>query len=142
MAAGDFARAGLSADRFGRLRTAMAYYVEQGGLPGIVTAVRRRGETFVDAHGTLAAGGQAPMQRDTIFRIASLTKPIVAVGAMILVEECRLRLDDPDRRRSCRSSPIAGFWRALDGPLDETVPAARPITLRDLLTMRMGFGLI
>jgi CubicO group peptidase (beta-lactamase class C family) len=79
------------------------------------------------------------MQRDTIFRIASLTKPITAAAAMILVEECRLRLDDPidpwlpeltDRR----------VLRSLASPLDDTVPAARPITVRDLLTSRMGFG--
>jgi CubicO group peptidase (beta-lactamase class C family) len=139
MTAADFTRAGLSPERFGRLRAKMADYAVRGEIPGIVTAVSRRGETFVDAHGTLAAGGSAPMQRDTIVRIASVSKPIVAVGAMILVEECRLRLDDPidpfipelaDRRVLAR----------LDGPVDETVPADRPITTRDLLTMRMGFG--
>jgi CubicO group peptidase (beta-lactamase class C family) len=139
MTAGDFAKAGLSPERFGRLRARMADYVASGDVPGIVTAVSRRGETFVDAHGTLAVDGQAPVQRDTIFRIASVSKPIVAVAAMILVEECRLRLDDPidpllpelaDRRILAR----------LDGPVDDTVPADRPITTRDLLTMRMGFG--
>jgi CubicO group peptidase (beta-lactamase class C family) len=141
MTAGDFAKAGLSAERFGRLQERMAGYVARGEIPGIVTAVSRRGETFVDTHGTLAAGGPAPMQRDTIFRIASVSKPIVAVGAMILVEECKLSLDDPidpflpelaDRRVLVR----------LDGPLEDTVPAARPLSLRDLLTMRMGFGFL
>jgi len=81
------------------------------------------------------------MRRDTIFRIASVTKPIVAAAAMILVEECALRLDEPidpwlpelaDRR----------VLRAIDSPLDDTVPATRPITLRDLLTFRLGIGAV
>jgi CubicO group peptidase (beta-lactamase class C family) len=81
------------------------------------------------------------MRRDTIFRIASMTKPIAAVAAMILVEECRLRLDDPVdpllpelADREVLTSP--------DGPVDETVPANRPITLRDLLTLRLGIGAV
>src|SRR5581483_12344830 len=74
-------------------------------------------------------------------RIASMTKPVVAVAALILVEECRLRLDEPldrwlpelaDRR----------VLRRIDGPLYDTVPAARRITLRDLLTFTLGFGLL
>ena len=64
---------------------------------GIVTLVSRRGETHVEALGKQAAGGSEPMRRDTIFRIASMTKPVAAAAAMILVEECRLRLDEPDR---------------------------------------------
>jgi len=79
------------------------------------------------------------MKRDTIFRIASLTKPIAAVAAMILIEECLLRLDDPvdpwlpelaDRR----------VLKSLASPLDDTVAVQRAITMRDLLTYRMGFG--
>lgn len=132
---------GLSATRLERMRTTMAAHVARGELPGLVTLVSRCGQTHVEAFGTMAVGGHTPMRRDTLFRIASLTKPIVAVAAMILVEECRLRLDDPvdtllpelaDRR----------VLRRADGPLDETVPAHRPITLRDLLTFRAGFGLV
>jgi CubicO group peptidase (beta-lactamase class C family) len=79
------------------------------------------------------------MQRDTIFRIASMTKPITAAAAMILVEESRLRLDE----RVDRLLPELAdrkVLRRLDAPLDDTVPARRPITVRDLLTFRMGFG--
>jgi CubicO group peptidase (beta-lactamase class C family) len=141
MTAGDFAKAGLSVERFGRLRATMADYVARGEVPGVVTAVSRRGETFVDAHGRLAVDGQAPMQRDTIFRIASVSKPIVAAGAMILVEECRLRLDDPIDRFLPELADRRVLAR-LDGPLDDTVPAGRPLSLRDLLTMRMGFGFL
>jgi CubicO group peptidase (beta-lactamase class C family) len=119
----------------------MTRHVERGDVPGIVTLLSRRGEVHVAAIGTKAFGGSDPMRRDTIFRIASVTKPIVAAAAMILVEECTLRLDEPvdpwlpelaDRR----------VLRAIDSPLDDTVPASRPITLRDLLTFRLGIGAV
>ena len=85
---------GLSKARLKRMHDIMARHVESGGVPGMVTLVSRRGEIHVDVIGRIALGG-APMQRDSIFRIASMTKPVAAVAAMILVEECRLRLDDP-----------------------------------------------
>ena len=131
----------LSKARLDRMHDVMAGHVERGNVPGIVTLVSRRGEVHVDALGTMAFGGDAPMQRDTIFRIASVTKPIVAVAAMILVEECRLRLDDPVDRWLPELADRTVLAR-LDGPLDETVPAHRPISVRDLLTLRMGFGYI
>ena len=87
--------AGLSNARVARLHEVMAGYVERGEVPGLVTLVSRRGETHVEALGMKALGGSDPVQRDTIFRIASMTKPITAAAAMILVEECKLRLDDP-----------------------------------------------
>ena len=110
--------------------------------PGLVTLVSRRGETHVDAIGTMAFGGSEPMQRDTIFRIASVTKPITAAAAMILVEECRLRLDDPVDRLAAGAGGTARCCAPIDGPLDDTVPANRPITLRDLLTFRLGYGAV
>ena len=130
---------GLSAARIGRMHDVMRRHVESGRLPGLVMLVSRRGEEHVDAMGTLAFGSDAPMRRDTIFRLASMTKPITAVAAMTLVEECKLRLDDPvdewlpelkDRK----------VLRTIESPLDDTVPAKRPITLRDLLTFRSGYG--
>jgi CubicO group peptidase (beta-lactamase class C family) len=79
------------------------------------------------------------MQPDTIFRLASMTKPITAVATMMLVEECKLRLDDPVdawlpelQDRKVLRSPAS--------ELDDTVPANRAITLRDLLTFRCGYG--
>ena len=131
----------LSKARRGRMHDVMAGYVERGDVPGIVTLVSRRGEVHVDAIGTKAVAGGEPIQRDTIFRIASLTKPIAAAATMILVEECRLRLDDPVDRLLPELAHRTVLKR-LDGPLQDTVPANRPITVRDLLTFRMGFGLI
>jgi CubicO group peptidase (beta-lactamase class C family) len=131
---------GLSKARLARLHDIMASHVEAGDRPGLVTLVSRRGEVHVDAIGTMALGG-APMQRDSIFRIASMTKPVTAVAAMILVEECKLRLDDPVDRWLPELADRK-VLRAFDGPIDDTVPAKRAITLRDLLTFRLGYGMI
>src|SRR5262245_47233278 len=131
---------GLSKARLARMHDVMAGYVGRGEVPGIVTAVSRRGEVNVDAIGTKAIGGDA-VRRDTIFRIASMTKPVMAAATMILVEECRLRLDEPvDRLLPELAS--RRVLRSLESPLGDTVPANRPITLRDLLTFRVGLGIV
>jgi CubicO group peptidase (beta-lactamase class C family) len=117
----------------------MAGYVERGELPGLVMLVCRRGEVYVDAIGTKAFADPAPIQRDTIFRISSMTKPITAAATMILAEECKLRLDDSVERWLPELADRQVLKR-LDGPLDDTVPAVRSITVRDLLTFRMGIG--
>ena len=131
--------AGLSKSRLQRMHQVLSGYVERQEMPGLVALVSHHDDVYVEAFGTLAFGDPAPMNRDTIFRIASITKPITAVAAMILVEECRLRLDDsvepwlPElaNRRVLTS---------ISSDLDDTVPAQRAITLRDLLTYCMGFG--
>src|SRR5437899_6846879 len=132
---------GLSKARLGRMHDVMAGHVEHGEVPGIVTLVSRRSEVHVDAIGTKAVGGSDPIRRDTIFRISSMTKPITAAATMILVEECKVRLDEPVDRWLPELAERQVLKR-LDGPLDDTVPAKRPITVRDLLTFRMGFGLM
>src|SRR5437660_8485946 len=133
--------AGLSTARLARMHDVMAGYVEHGEVPGLVTLVSRRGEVHVDVIGTQAIGDSRPMRRDTIFRIASMTKPITAVAAMILVEECKLRLDEPVDRWLPELANRKVLKR-LAGPLDDTEPAQRPISVRDLLTLRMGLGMI
>ncbi len=132
---------GLSKSRLRRMHEVMAGHVERGDMPGLVALVSRRGEAHVDAIGMQAVGGSAPMRRDTIFRIASMTKPITAAATMILVEECKLRLDEPIDRALPELADRKVLKR-LDGRLDDTVPAKRSITVRDLLTFRMGFGSI
>src|SRR5215217_8682384 len=84
-----------SQPRLDRMHDVMAGYVKRGYLPGLVTLISRRGETHFDVIGTMAFDSAEAMRRDTIFRIASVTKPIVAAAAMTLVEECTLRLDEP-----------------------------------------------
>jgi CubicO group peptidase (beta-lactamase class C family) len=86
---------GLSEARLRRMHNVMAGYVERAEVPGIVTLISRRGEVHVDAIGMKAAGGNDRVRRDTIFRITSMTKAITAPATMILVEECKLRLDEP-----------------------------------------------
>ena len=130
---------GLSKARLGRLHDVMAGYVERGEVPGLVALVSRRGEVHVDAIGAMALGGSEPIRRDTIFRISSMTKPIIAAATLILVEECTLRLDEPVDRLLPELADRRVLTR-IDGPLDDTVPAHRPITVRDLLTFRLGFG--
>ncbi len=131
--------AGLSKPRLERMHRVLSGYIERKEIPGIVALVSRHDDVHVETLGTMSAGHPTPMKRDTIFRIASLTKPITAVAAMILVEECKLRLDEsiepwlPElaNRRVLKS---------MSSQLDDTVPALRAITVRDLLTFRMGFG--
>jgi CubicO group peptidase (beta-lactamase class C family) len=131
---------GLSKSRLARMRSVMAGYVERGEVPGLVLAVSRRGESVIEPIGAIDPDG-TPARADTIFRISSMTKPITAAAAMMCVEECKLRLDEPvDRLLPELADRVV--LRQLDGPLDDTVPAERPITVRDLLTFVWGFGMV
>lgn len=132
---------GFSKEGLDRLHSAMAAHVERGDLPGAVTLLSRGGEVHADAVGTLAFGGASPMQRDTLFRIASLTKPIAGAATMLLVEEGKLRLDEPVDRLLPELANRRVLKR-LDGPIDDTEPAHHPILVSDLLTLRMGMGAI
>jgi CubicO group peptidase (beta-lactamase class C family) len=129
----------FSKPRLERMHQVLSGYIDRKEMPGLVALVSHQDEVHLETLGTLSFDESAPMRTDTIFRIASLSKPVTAVAAMILVEECGLRLDEsiepwlPElaNRRVLRS---------VSGPLDDTVPAQRPNTVRDLLTFRMGFG--
>ncbi|WP_442793338.1 serine hydrolase domain-containing protein [Paenibacillus sp. S28] len=131
---------GFSETGLQRMHDVLARHVESGKISGLVALVSRNGETHVEAIGTMRHDGGAPMRRDTIFRMASTSKPVTMAAAMVLLDECRLRLDDvvdpwlpelADRR----------VLKRADGPLDDTVPARRPITVRDLLTSTFGLGM-
>src|SRR5262249_39399102 len=116
---------GLSKARLQRMHDVMGGHVSSGGVPGLVALVSPHAEVHAAPIGSMAIGG-APIERATIFRIASMTKPVAAVAAMILIEECRLRLDDPvdaflpelaNRR----------VLRTIESEIDDTVPAERAI---------------
>src|SRR3954452_14451339 len=128
----------LSTTRLNRMHDLMLSYVERGTVPGLITLVSRRGQMEVDVIGRRAIDGE-PMTRDTIFRISSMTNPITAAATMILVEECKLRLDEPVNRLLPELANRRVLTR-LDAPLNDTVPAHRSITVPDLLTFSMGFG--
>jgi CubicO group peptidase (beta-lactamase class C family) len=136
----DMSGGGLSKSRLGRMRDVMAGYVERGEVPGLVLADSRRGERVIEPIGAIDPGG-TPVRSDTIFRISSLTKPITAAATMMCVEECTLRLDEPvDRLLPELADRVV--LRHPDSPLSDTVPASRPITVRDLLTFVWGFGMV
>ena len=122
------------------LRDRLQSFVDRGELPGIVTLVSCAGEIVVnDAIGWRDLEARAPMQRDTLFRMASMTKPITSAVALMLIEEGRLALDDPVRNWV---PELANRRVLVDGAktVGKTVPARREITIEDLLTHRSGIG--
>ena len=138
------AAGGFSSKRLARVRELLERHVRAGFVPGAVAVLARRGETHIEATGTLAfegAGSRTPMAGDTICRMGSMTKPIVAACAMTLVEDCTLRLDDPVDDLLPELAGVAVLADP-DGPLTATVSAKRPITLRDLLTYTLGTGMV
>jgi CubicO group peptidase (beta-lactamase class C family) len=114
--------------------------VESGDIPGVVAQVWRNGELCCDvAVGYRNVEHKIPMDRSTIFAVASMTKPVTVALALTLVDAGELRLDDP----ITRWAPEFGQMRVLrrpDGPLDDTIPAARPITVEDLMMHRSGLA--
>jgi CubicO group peptidase (beta-lactamase class C family) len=135
---------GFSSKRLARVRGVLERHVEAGYVPGAVAVVARRGEVHIEATGNLAfegAGSGTPMAADTICRIGSMSKPVVAACAMTLVEDCTLRLDDAVDEFLPELADMTVLADP-DGPLEETVPAKRPITLRDLLTFTFGTGVV
>ena len=132
--------AGLTAAGLSELHEAAERHVADDKVPGLVALVARGGQVHVEALGRLTVGGP-PVARDSIFRIASTTKPITAAVTLAIAAEGLIELDEPVDRLL---PELAGrrVLRRTDGPLDDTVPAARAITVRDLLTFTFGFGMV
>lgn len=127
-----------SKDGLERLDELVSRHVGADGVPGAVWLVARHGELHLGTAGTI--DGTEPVQRDTIFRIASMTKPVTAVAVLALAEDGVLRLDDPLDRwlpeladRTVMADPR--------GSVDDTVPAVRQPTVHDALTFRLGWGM-
>ena len=129
---------GLSDQGKKRLHEVAQRHVGDEQVPGLVALVARGDDVHAEVLGTMAVGGPA-MARDSIFRIASDSKPITAAATLALAAEGLLDLDEPVGRLL---PELAGprVLRRMDGPLDDTVPANREITARDLLTFTFGFG--
>lgn len=128
---------GMSSARLARLDTLAAHAVQEKQVAGLVTLVVRSGRVVHHgAYGALDLATGAPMPKDAIFRIASMTKPLVCVAAMMLIEEGTLLLSDPVARY------LPGFAQTTvavqEGGALQVVPARRPITVRDLLTHTAG----
>lgn len=121
------------------LREVLETHVGEGSVPGAVGLVARGERVDVQAVGSAGTAGGAPMAPDSIFRIASLTKPVTAAAAMMLIEDGRFALDDPVSPWLPElASPMV--VRTPGSPVDDVVPAVRPITVSDLLTFRAGYG--
>ncbi|QNA87030.1 beta-lactamase family protein [Sphingomonas sp. So64.6b] len=134
-AAKAFTKTGLAS-----VETVLRKHIAAGYAPGLVALIGRGTEVVPFVLGSLEFERERPAQRDSIFRIASMTKPITAVAALMLAERGVFKLSDPvdtllpelaDRK----------VMRHPDGPLDDVVPAERPITIEDLLTFRFGHGI-
>ena len=120
------------------IATALDTLVQAGSLAGAATLVWRAGRVVQTASvGWRDIEAGLPVERDTLFRLASMTKPITAVAALRLLEEGRFALSDPITRWAPEFAEMR-VLRSPTGPLDQTEPAARPITFNDLLTHRSG----
>ena len=129
----------LTPARLDRLAEAMQAYVDRQEIPGLVLLLHQHDVTWVHHHGVRDLETRAPMTNDTIFRIASMTKPVIAAATMHLVDDKVLDLDapvDPWLPELANRQVV----RSVTGPLDDTVPATRPITTRQLLTLTWGLG--
>jgi CubicO group peptidase (beta-lactamase class C family) len=122
----------LSSSRLRRLHDVLSAYVDRGELPGYIVLIARHGTVHLDCSG---------YERDAIFRLASMSKPIASVGALVLVEDAVIRLGDPVTDLLPELDGLR-VLRDISSPVDDTVPAARPITVRDLLTNTLGTGMV
>jgi CubicO group peptidase (beta-lactamase class C family) len=134
---------GMSSTRLRRIIPALNAEVEAGRLPGAVIAIARRGQVvFHEAVGHLGPERTTPMASDALFAIASMTKPVTGVACLMLLEEGRLGLGDPIERflPSLGNRRVAVLNERVlsgQGPI-ETVPAARSITIQDLMRHTSG----
>lgn len=129
------ASVGISAERLGRLHAGMQGFIDRKEAGGIVTLIARDGKVVdVHASGFQDLESKTPMRTDTLFRIASMTKPVTTVAVMMLYEEGKLQLSDP----VSRFIPAFKSSRVMEGAAPEPVAARRGITIRDLLTHRSG----
>ncbi|HEY9233770.1 MULTISPECIES: serine hydrolase domain-containing protein [Phenylobacterium] len=137
---GDQALGGFTSEGLAAIPAALQPVAEAGDLSGFVTLLWRRGEVAqVNTIGYRDVAAKTPMTRDTLFRIASMTKPITSVAALMLLEEGILKLDDPITKWLPEFEGMQ-VLRSATGPLEDTVPARRDITVDDLMTHRSGLA--
>ncbi|HSR98261.1 MAG TPA: serine hydrolase domain-containing protein, partial [Kofleriaceae bacterium] len=131
----------FSPDGLSKLGGGFQQAVANGYAPGAIGLVAFGSNAEVITTGKLAFDGEAQMQRNTIFRIASMTKAITAAAVMMLIEDGKLKRDEPIDRLIPELANRR-VLRSIDAVLDDAEPARRPITVEDLLTFRCGYGLI
>jgi CubicO group peptidase (beta-lactamase class C family) len=142
---------GLSAERLRRINNLIERRIEAKDVSGAVTLVARRGSiAHLEAQGLMDVETNKPMSKDAIFRIASMTKPVVGVAILMMIEEGKVRLSDPVSRfipefkelkvAVAQPAPAGARGAAPAAPRFYVVPAEREITIRDLLTHTSGLG--
>jgi len=142
---------GLSSERLQRIHALVQRHIDSGDITGAVMLVARKGQVaFVEAQGTMDVDTRKPMTRDAVFRMASMTKPVIGVAVMMMLEEGKLQLADPVSKYIPEfkgmnvavpqgPAPAAAAGAAAP-PKFYTVPAARDITIKDLLTHTSGLS--
>jgi CubicO group peptidase (beta-lactamase class C family) len=143
---------GLSSERLQRIHTLVQRHIDAGDISGAVMLVARKGQiAFVEAQGTMDVDTRKPMTRDSVFRMASMTKPVIGTAIMMMLEEGKLQLGDPVSKYIPEfkgmkvgvlqgPAPAPAPADAANPPKFYTVPAARDITVKDLLTHTSGFS--
>lgn len=122
-------------------REAMRALVDNGTIPGAITLLAQGDDVHIDAYGVADIASGTPLRADAIVRIQSMTKPVLAVATLQLVEQGILRLDDPVERWLPELADRV-VLRTPGSDLDDVVPAIRPITVDHLLTNRSGYGMV
>jgi len=131
---------GFSAEGLAKIVPTLQPIVDAGDLSGFVTLLFRHGEIAqINTLGQRDIEKKLPMERDTLFRIASMTKPVTSLAALMLMEEGKFKLEDPITKWAPEFKNVRVLKDA-EGPLDQTVPAAREITFDDLFTHRSGLA--
>ena len=146
--AGKPEEVGLSSERLQRIHETIQRHIDAGDISGAVTLVARKGRlAHLEAHGLMNLESRKPMTKDAIFRIASMSKPVTGVAILMLMEEGKVRLNDPVSRFipefkemtvAVPKEPAPGRPAASDQTPFYTIPAGREITIRDLLTHTSG----
>src|SRR3954464_14274885 len=130
---------GLSSERLARIGETLKADIDAGRIPGAVIAIARRGKLVaLDAYGWRDKAANIPMTTDTIFNIASMTKPMTAVGGLMLYEQGKLLIDDPLSKYFPKFASMKVAVRDNGEPTTETVPATRQITIQDLMRHTSG----
>src|ERR1700734_4014887 len=130
---------GLSSERLARIGTTLKADIDAGRIPGAVIAIARHGKlVMLDAYGWRDKAAKLPMTTDTIFNIASMTKPMTTVGALMLYEHGKILIDDPLSKYFPKFANMRVAVRAAGEPTAETVPANRQITIQDLMRHTSG----
>ncbi|HEV7691666.1 MAG TPA: serine hydrolase domain-containing protein [Hyphomonadaceae bacterium] len=132
---------------FAPVRNVLKKQIADMTIPGSVFLIAHnlkdvgdKDEVIVSADGVTTVGGSAPMQRDTIFRIASMTKAVTAAAVMMLVEEGKLTLDE-NAERLLPELANRKVLKTISSPIDDTVPASHPITVREIMNFTFGYGI-